>query len=52
MFGTLQDRLTKELAKAGITESAAANAWIRDVYLPAHHVRALPGRQRWRKAPL
>jgi hypothetical protein len=27
MFGTLQDRLIKELAKAGITEIAAANAW-------------------------
>jgi transposase len=39
MFGTLQDRLTKELAKAGITEIAAANAWIRDVYLPAHNAR-------------
>jgi transposase len=39
MFGTLQDRLTKELAKAGITEIAAANAWIRDVYLPEHNAR-------------
>jgi hypothetical protein len=39
MFGTLQDRLIKELAKAGITEMAAANAWIRDVYLPAHNAR-------------
>ena len=39
MFGTLQDRLIKELAKAGITEIAAANAWIRDVYLPAHNAR-------------
>jgi len=39
MFGTLQDRLIKELAKAGITESAAANAFIRDVYLPAHNAR-------------
>lgn len=39
MFGTLQDRLIKELAKAGIIEMAAANAWIRDVYLPAHNAR-------------
>ena len=39
MFGTLQDRLIKELAKAGITAIAAANAWIRDVYVPAHNAR-------------
>jgi hypothetical protein len=37
MFGTLQDRLIKELALNGITEVAAANAWIRDVYLPTHN---------------
>ncbi len=39
MFGTLQDRLIKELAKAGIANIAAANAFIRDVYLPAHNSR-------------
>ena len=39
MFGTLQDRLIKELAKAAITETAAANAFIRDVYLPEHNAR-------------
>jgi hypothetical protein len=39
MFGTLQDRLIKELAKAGITAIDAANAWIREVYLPAHNAR-------------
>jgi len=39
MFGTLQDRLIKELAKAGIAETAAANAFIRDVYLPTHNAR-------------
>jgi transposase len=39
LFGTLQDRLIKELAKAGIREIDAANAWIRDVYLPAHNAR-------------
>jgi transposase len=39
MFGTLQDRLIKELAKAGLAEIAAANAWIAEVYLPAHNAR-------------
>ena len=39
MFGTLQDRLIKELAKAGINTIEAANAWIKDVYLPAHNAR-------------
>jgi hypothetical protein len=39
MFGTLQDRLIKELAKAGIREIDAANVWIRDVYLPQHNAR-------------
>jgi transposase len=39
MFQTLQDRLVKELALAGITTVAAANAFIRDVYLPAHNAR-------------
>ena len=33
-FGTLQDRLVNELALAGITDIEAANAFIRDVYLP------------------
>jgi len=36
-FGTLQDRLPKELRLAGITTVEAANAFIRDVYLPAHN---------------
>ena len=39
MFGTLQDRLIKELAKAAITDIDAANAFIRDVYLPRHNAR-------------
>jgi hypothetical protein len=39
MFGTLQDRLVKELKQAGITDVAAANRWIREVYLPQHNVR-------------
>ena len=36
---TLQDRLPKELRLAGITDIEAANAFIRDVYLPAHNAR-------------
>lgn len=38
-FRTLQDRLPKELALAGIIEVDAANAWLREVYLPAHNAR-------------
>ena len=38
-FGTLQDRLVNELALAGITGIEAANAFIREVYLPAHNAR-------------
>jgi transposase len=36
MFGTLQDRLVNELRLAGITDIEAANAFLRDLYLPAH----------------
>jgi transposase len=36
-FATLQDRLTKELALAGITTIEAADQFIRQVYLPAHN---------------
>jgi hypothetical protein len=40
MFRTLQDRLPKELALAKVgSDMAAANRWIRDVYLPAHNKR-------------
>jgi transposase len=39
MFSTLQDRLPKELALAGIAGVEAANCHIRDVYLPAHNAR-------------
>jgi transposase len=39
MFGTLQDRLIKELAQAGISDIETANRWLRDVYLPAHNRR-------------
>jgi transposase len=38
-FHTLQDRLTKELALAGITTITEADAYIRDVYLPDHNKR-------------
>ena len=36
---TLQDRLIRELALAGIDEVEAANRWIREVYLPDHNAR-------------
>ena len=39
MFGTLQDRLPKELALAGIQGIEAANRFIREVYLPQHNTR-------------
>ena len=39
MFQTLQDRLVKELALAGITTVEAANVFLREVYLPAHNAR-------------
>lgn len=39
MFGTLQDRLIKELAKAGLSKIEAANRWSRRVYLPRHNAR-------------
>ena len=39
MFGTLQDRLPKELADAGIRSIEAANRFIAETYLPAHNRR-------------
>lgn len=39
MFGTLQDRLPKELADAGIATIEAANRFLRETYLPAHNER-------------
>jgi hypothetical protein len=36
-FRTLQDRLPKELALAGITTVAAANRWLAESYWPAHN---------------
>jgi transposase len=39
LFQTLQDRLPKELALAGITTMDEANAWLRATYIPAHNAR-------------
>ena len=38
-FGTLQDRLPKELALAGVTTVEAANRFLAEVYLPEHNAR-------------
>jgi transposase len=46
LFATLQDRLPKELALAGISAMAAANRWLREVYLAEHNARfAVPAEQ-------
>ena len=46
LFGTLQDRLPKELALAGIATLEAANRWLREVYIAAHNARfAVPAEQ-------
>jgi hypothetical protein len=39
MFGTLQDRLVKELKHAGLRDIETTNRWIREVYLPRHNAR-------------
>jgi hypothetical protein len=39
VFATLQDRLPKELALAGISTVEAANRWLREVYISAHNER-------------
>jgi transposase len=39
MFGTLQDRLPKELRLAAIGDVESANRFIREVYLPTHNAR-------------
>jgi len=45
-FRTLQDRLPKELALAGITTVEAANRYIREVYLGEHNGRfAIPAEE-------
>ena len=38
----MQNRLVKELKLAGITSIAAADAFLRDVYLPEHNARFAP----------
>jgi len=38
-FATFQDRLVKELKLAGITDMQAANAYLRETYLPDHNRR-------------
>lgn len=45
-FGTHQGRLPQELALAGITTMAAANAYLREVYLPAFNAEFMqPARE-------
>ncbi|MCP4203610.1 MAG: ISNCY family transposase [bacterium] len=45
-FGTLQDRLPKELRLAGVTTVEEANRFIAEVYLPQHNARfAVPPEQ-------
>jgi transposase len=39
VFGTLQDRLPKDLAMAGMTTVEAANRWLREVYIAEHNAR-------------
>jgi len=39
MFGTLQDRMLKELRDDGITTIADADRYLREVYIPAHNRR-------------
>jgi hypothetical protein len=39
LFLTLQDRLPRELALAEIVTMEAANAFLREVYIPAHNAR-------------
>ena len=42
-FRTLQDRLPKELALAGITDMAAANRYLTERFLPQHNARFMVG---------
>lgn len=36
-FGTLQDRLVKEMRLAGLSSAAEANAWLRKRFIPAYN---------------
>src|SRR6201981_3187670 len=49
-FRTLQDRLPKELALAGITTIAAANLWLAETYWPAHNATFAVAPARARRA--
>src|SRR5271168_645995 len=51
-FGTLQDRLPKELALAGITDIEAANRWLREVYIAEHNKRLPRSRRARRSSPV
>jgi hypothetical protein len=50
MFGTLQDRLVKELAHAGIADIATANRWI-PRSICRRTMRALQNRRRFPRRP-
>lgn len=39
VFGTLQDRLVKELRLEGISTMAEANQFVREIYLPKHNAK-------------
>ena len=39
MFGTLQKRLPQELRLAGITDMAAANRFLKEIFIPRHNAR-------------
>jgi len=39
LFGTLQDRLVKELRLAGISNIASANTFLNEVFLPSYNAR-------------
>lgn len=46
MFRTHQERLSKELALAGITDMAAANRYLKEVYMPAFNAEFMqPARE-------
>lgn len=39
LFGTLQNRLVKEMRLAGISDRDCANTFLKETYLPEHHAR-------------
>jgi hypothetical protein len=48
-FGTLQDRMVKELRLAGVSSIAAANAWLPG-FITAYHRHPPPARSEFQKA--